>query len=110
MNLVPGDIADGVFQSRHIRVEGLSKAVKGAVTLGFRAEDAVLAGEAGHIEAPIYSVELLGEATMISVRVGGELVSIKTAKDYRAEIGDVVRINIAPQACHLFDSASGQRI
>ncbi|HEY0032451.1 MAG TPA: TOBE domain-containing protein, partial [Devosia sp.] len=100
----------GVFQSEHIRVGGLSTALKGAVTLGFRAEDAVLAGEAGHIEAPIYSVELLGEATMISVRVGGELVSIKTAKDYRAEIGDVVRINIAPQACHLFDSASGQRI
>ncbi|HEY0034459.1 MAG TPA: ATP-binding cassette domain-containing protein, partial [Devosia sp.] len=59
MNLVPGDIADGVFQSEHIRVGGLSTVVKGAVTLGFRAEDAVLAGEAGHIEAPIYSVELL---------------------------------------------------
>lgn len=110
MNLVPGEIVGGVFQSRHISVEGLPTSVKGPVTLGFRAEDAVLAGAQGHIEAPIYSVELLGEATMLSLRVGGELVSIKTAKDYRAQIGDVVRINIAPQACHLFDSASGKRL
>ncbi|MNT82645.1 hypothetical protein D3C72_2224050 [compost metagenome] len=70
----------------------------------------MLAGERGHIEAPIYSVELLGEATMISMRVAGELVSIKVGKDYRAEIGDMVRVNIAPAACHLFDRASGARI
>jgi len=37
-------------------------------------------------------------------------VSIKTAKDYRAQIGDVVRANIAPGACHLFDRTSGERI
>jgi multiple sugar transport system ATP-binding protein len=80
------------------------------VTLGFRAEDASLATAGGQIAADIYSVELLGEATMISMRVAGELVSIKTTKDYRAEIGDAVRINIAPAACHLFDKTSGARI
>ena len=71
---------------------------------------ATLAGEKGQIEAPLYSVELLGEATMISMRVAGELVSIKVGKDYRAEIGDTVRVNIPPTACHLFDRNSGQRI
>ncbi len=110
MNLVPGRIADGVFTGENIRVAGLGTAVGGEVTLGFRAEDATLAGESGQIEAPIYSVELLGEATMISIRVGGDLVSIKTGKDYRAEIGDVVRVSIPPTACHLFDKASGKRI
>ena len=44
------------------------------------------------------------------MRVGGELVSVKTTKDYRAEIGDAVRVNITPSACHLFDKASGARI
>ena len=38
---------------------------------------------------------------MISMRVGGELVSVKTGKDYRANIGDIARVNIAPQAVHL---------
>jgi multiple sugar transport system ATP-binding protein len=110
MNLVSGEIADGVFTGENIRVEGLSKNARGPVTLGFRAEDATLATEGGQIGAGIYSVELLGEATMISMRVGGELVSVKTSKDYRAEIGDAVRVNITPAACHLFDKSSGTRI
>ena len=110
MNLVHDDIADGVFSGANIRVDGLSKSMTGPVTLGFRAEDAALAPQAGQIEAPIYSVELLGEATMISMRVAGELVSIKVGKDYRAEIGDAVRVNIAPAACHLFDRTTGARI
>jgi multiple sugar transport system ATP-binding protein len=110
MNLVSGEIADGVFTGENIRVEGLARNARGPVTLGFRAEDATLASEGGQIGAGIYSVELLGEATMISMRVGGELVSVKTTKDYRAEIGDAVRVNITPAACHLFDKATGARI
>jgi len=110
MNLVPGDIADGVFTGESIRVEGLSRNVHGPVTLGFRAEDAALTSDGGQIAAPIYSVELLGEATMISMRVAGELVSIKTGKDYKAEIGDIVKVGITPAACHLFDRQTGRRM
>jgi len=110
MNLVPGEIVDGVFTGENIRIEGLARNARGPVTLGFRAEDATLAADGGQIGAGIYSVELLGEATMISMRVGGELVSIKTTKDYRAEIGDAVRVNIPPTACHLFDKTTGARI
>lgn len=110
MNLVHGEIADGVFTGANIRVEGLSKATRGPVTLGFRAEDATLADRPAQIEAPIYSVELLGDATMISLRVAGELVSIKVGKDYRADIGDMVKVNLAPAAYHLFDRATGQRM
>ncbi|MNL53874.1 sn-glycerol-3-phosphate import ATP-binding protein UgpC [compost metagenome] len=110
MNLVAGTISKGVFTSEGIRIEGLPRGVDGAVTLGFRAEDASLAETEGQIEAPIYTVELLGEATMLSMRVAGELVSIKVGKDYRAEIGDRARIAIPASACHLFDQASGARI
>ncbi|WP_224705329.1 ABC transporter ATP-binding protein [Devosia aquimaris] len=110
MNLVSGQIANGIFTSEGIRIEGLSHATTGPVTLGFRAEDASLADSKGQIEAPIYSVELLGEATMLSVRVAGELVSIKVGKEYRAEIGDLARIAIPAAACHLFDQSNGARI
>jgi multiple sugar transport system ATP-binding protein len=110
MNLVTGEVKDGVFTSQGIRIEGLPKTASGAVTLGFRAEDASLASTGGQIEAPIYTVELLGEATMLSMRVAGELVSIKVGKDYRGNIGDVARIAIPASACHLFDQASGARI
>lgn len=110
MNLVAGQIGNGIFSCEGIRIAGLPTSINGPVTLGFRAEDARLADAEGEIEAPIYTVELLGEATMLSVRVGGELVSIKVGKDYRAEIGDRVRIAIPAAACHLFDHATGMRI
>lgn len=110
MNLVPGDVADGVFTGENIRVEGLSRNARGPVTLGFRAEDASVVGEGGQIGAQIYTVELLGEATMISMRVAGELVSIKTNKDYRAEIGDAARISVPASVCHLFDRSTGKRL
>ncbi len=110
MNLVSGTIENGVFTSEGIRVEGLSGGAKGRVTLGFRAEDAALAESSGQIEAPIYTVELLGEATMLSMRVAEELVSIKVGKDFRAEIGEVARIAIPASACHLFDHSTGARI
>ncbi|MBD8065862.1 sn-glycerol-3-phosphate ABC transporter ATP-binding protein UgpC [Devosia sp. PTR5] len=110
MNLVPGSVENGVFTAQGIRIEGLPSTTKGPVTLGFRAEDATLAQGQGQIEAPIYSVELLGEATMLSMRVAGELVSIKVAKDYRAEIGETAAIAIPAAACHLFDQSTGTRI
>jgi multiple sugar transport system ATP-binding protein len=110
MNLIPGSVKNGIFTGESIRIEGVANGVDGPVTLGFRAEDATLGEAEGQIEAPIYSVELLGEATMLSMRVAGELVSIKVAKDYRAEIGDKVRIAIPAAACHLFDHSTGARI
>jgi multiple sugar transport system ATP-binding protein len=42
----------------------------GPATLGFRAEDASVVPSGGQINAPIYTLELLGDATMVTVRIG----------------------------------------
>jgi multiple sugar transport system ATP-binding protein len=111
MNLVDGEIANGAFVGSNIRVEGLRHAAAGLVTLGFRAEDASVApnGE-GAIVAPIYSIELLGDATMITVRAGPALVAVKAAKTFRAAIGDRIAFTVPAAACHVFDRASGRRL
>ncbi len=111
MNLLDGELDDGVFTAAEVRIEGLPRLVSGPVTLGYRAEDAQIAEAGqGQINAPIYSVELLGEATMITVRAAATLTSVKAAKDFRAEIDDGVGIAIDPSICHLFDHASGELI
>jgi multiple sugar transport system ATP-binding protein len=110
MNLVDGTLAGGVFTAEGFRVEGLPAQHSGKVTLGFRAEDAAITPSGGQIAAPIYSIELLGEASMISYRIGGSLVSVKAAKDYRAEIGEVVEASVPARICHLFDTATGLRL
>jgi len=110
MNLLDGELANGVFSANAVRIPGLPAGLSGPVTLGFRAEDASLTQTGGEIEAPAYSVELLGESSMVTVHAGGGLVSIKTSKEYRAEIGSTVRVSISPARCHLFDRVSGKRL
>ncbi len=110
MNLVEGHVSSGVFEGHNLRVEGLQSAHSGPVTLGFRAEDVGITDQTGQLSAPIYSIELLGEASMISYRLGDALVSVRASKDFRAEIGSIVNVQITPQICHLFDTSTTQRI
>ncbi|WBU55708.1 ABC transporter ATP-binding protein [Paracoccus sediminicola] len=111
MNLVTGRIENGVFEAEGMRVPGLPTHHAGPVTLGFRAEDVTLAEPGGgELRAPVYSIELLGEASMISHRLGESLVSIKAPKDFRIEIGEEVGTNIPAAMCHLFDAETGERI
>lgn len=111
MNLVPGEASNGKFTAGTIRLTGVPAKFHGMVTLGFRAEDATVAlGAKGKISGPAYTVELLGDATLVSIRVGSGLVTVKAPKDFRAAIKDVVSFNIAASHCHYFDSVTGRRI
>jgi multiple sugar transport system ATP-binding protein len=108
MNLVEGEMKGGVFEGRGLRIEGLS-ARDGQAVLGFRAEDATLEGGT-ELSAPIYTLELLGDSTMVTVRLGHDLVSVKAPKDFRAEIGEVFTAHIPAGICHVFDAATGARL
>ena len=109
MNLVSGDLFNNTFTGGDLKVGGLN-AQNQPAQLGFRAEDASTVTEGGDIHAAVYSMELLGDATMITVRVNDGLVSIKAHKDYRVKIGDMVHISVPKEICHLFDTKTGARI
>ncbi len=111
MNLLSGHISGGVFDAENVKIKTLDTEVDGAVVLGFRAEDAAICDPLeAQISAPIYTLELLGDATMVTVKVGGALVSIKAAKGFRASIGTVVNACVPLDLCHLFDAVSGERL
>ena len=109
MNLIHGEMSNGVFKAEYTEISGLS-APDGKTTLGFRAEDAQVVSDGGDINAKIYTQELLGDATMVSVRIGGSLVAVKAEKNYRARIDDPVSFKIPSDVCHLFNSETGARI
>ncbi|MEM7469746.1 MAG: ABC transporter ATP-binding protein [Pseudomonadota bacterium] len=110
MNLIDGELKGGTFTAPNIEVKGLT-GQDGAVTLGYRAEDASVAtGDAPEITAPVYSMELLGDATMITVKSGSALMAVKADKEFRAEIGDSFAANVPASICHLFDKATGARL
>ena len=109
MNLLRGRVADGKFRAESVEIGGLS-AADGEYVLGFRAEDAEVVESGGQIRAPVYAMEMLGDATMITVRIGDALVSVRADKARRAEIGEPVSFAIRGGICHLFDGASGNRV
>ena len=109
MNLIEGQISNGNFAAENIKVSGFDKKLSGKITLGFRAEDAEMTKK-GNATAPLYSIELLGDATISTMRLGGAICSVKGPKDYRAEIGHSVSASIPQKACHLFNSQNGERI
>lgn len=108
MNLLSGTLQAGTFRGQNVEIASL-EGPDGPVTLGFRAEDASL-GDVGQIAAPAYSVELLGDATLVTMRAGGALVSVKAPKDYRAQIGAPVAASVPGSACHLFHHETGARL
>ncbi|OEE65106.1 ABC transporter ATP-binding protein [Enterovibrio norvegicus] len=118
MNLVKGTISNGVFTAENMTIRGLDTALSGDITLGFRAEDAEVnpvgsapdVTEISGIKANVFSIELLGEATMITVKIGDALVAVKAGKDYSTEIGHVFSTNIPASICHLFDASTGLRL
>ncbi len=110
MNLVTGELHEGKFTVPQVEIAAPDSLPAGAITLGFRAEDAEVVKSGGQINAPIYALELLGDATMVTVRVAGCLLSVRAAKNYRASIGDPVSIAVPTAICHWFDHDSGARI
>ena len=109
MNLVNGTISAGVFSADNISISGL-QAKDGPVTLGFRAEDARLATQRAEVNAQVYTLELLGDATMVTVRLGEQMVSVKAPKEFYADIGAEVAFSVPASICHLFAADSGERI
>ncbi|MCY4300174.1 MAG: ABC transporter ATP-binding protein [Aestuariivita sp.] len=109
MNLMDGEIMDGTFHAPNVSIPNMEVRA-GRCRLGFRAEDAQVVESGGQINAPIYTMELLGDATMVTVRIGGALVSVRADKGYRAEIGEPVSVSVPSAICHLFDGGTGQRV
>lgn len=109
MNLIKGQIKSGVFSAGAVEIKGF-KVPDGGYTIGFRAEDANVVSMNSNINAPTYSLELLGDATAVTVRIDGQLVSVRSDKSYRAEIGSNVSISVPKEICHLFDAQTGARI
>ncbi|SMX39509.1 ABC transporter ATP-binding protein [Octadecabacter ascidiaceicola] len=110
MNLLEGTIEGGTFTGKDVTITGLDSTHSGPITLGYRAEDAAIGGDAPSVNAPVYSMELLGDATMVTFRIGGTIATVKADKEFRAAIGETVAATIPAATCHLFDATTGERL
>jgi multiple sugar transport system ATP-binding protein len=83
----------------------------GPLTLGIRAEDMQLvAQDDANFSADIYAFELLGDATMATLKLGSTSVAIKGEKNLRLRFGERVHVRFDAARLYWFDSASGERV
>lgn len=115
MNLVSGEIVNGVFASTgktySVKVEGFGAISQTNVVLGMRAEDMqVTALDVAQVEGDVFSFELLGDSTSVTIKAGNEFITAKAAKEFRAGIGDRIGFTVAIARCYLFDGLTQNRM
>ncbi|WP_192364716.1 ABC transporter ATP-binding protein [Mesorhizobium mediterraneum] len=113
MNLIPGEVTNGVFTSAGLRVEGLGRTNVSRAVLGVRPEDVHVAGvktTGVNLVAPIYSVELTGESTLVSLRMGGQLMTLRADKNFAGQIDQQIGVKVATDRVFLFDGESQYRV
>ena len=110
MNLVKGNMEEGKFLHSGFSV----KAGFGSnqdVTLGIRPEDLELtSAKNADCSGKVYSFELTGESTLVTVQVADDRLTIRGSNEYRVAIDETVGIRFNPEKCYLFDSETKQRI
>ncbi|MCX6432584.1 MAG: ABC transporter ATP-binding protein [Actinobacteria bacterium] len=110
MNLLPGEVADGVFRSATpglvLPTEGM---VPGPVILGLRPEDALLTP--GGSDGTIDLVELLGPRAIVRVRCAEIALTTVVEGSALAGIteGATVGVQARPGSLHAFDPDTQQR-
>jgi multiple sugar transport system ATP-binding protein len=108
MNLLTGAIEDGFF--RHAAGSLSVMGAPGPALLGVRPEDIeAVPPETADLRGAVFTSELLGDVVLLGVRVGGDLVNVKTAADGGRAIGTPIGIRLNPKKLHLFDPSTGAR-
>ena len=105
MNLIPVSIRNKTSISEDLKFSKIN--IKdGQYILGFRAEDASIE-KIGNFTGPIYSIELLGDSTIVTLKIKNNLLHIKTSNNFSSKIGEIVSVKIPNSLCHFFDSKTG---
>ena len=110
MNFINGNLDGGKFISEGLELSYSSEA-KQNVILGIRPEDMKVVDNGDfHFEASLYSIELTGDQTIVTLKVGSDLITLREDKDYENELNTMVKIKLNPENIFLFDYNSGERI
>ncbi|WP_211704230.1 ABC transporter ATP-binding protein, partial [Paraburkholderia aspalathi] len=112
MNLLHGE-----GQGQHfVLPDGLALPIvpprNGPLTLGVRPEDIVIGPDAtpGAFASDIFAFELLGDNTLITLKLGGQHFVVKGDKAVRYADGDRIGVRPEPSRIFWFDGTSGARL
>ncbi|ROU02814.1 ABC transporter ATP-binding protein [Histidinibacterium lentulum] len=109
MTLIPGTVTADRFTHETGALD-LPGQPDGPAIIGARPEDIrVTAPGAGDLDGTVFSSELLGDATLLTVRVGPALVAVKVGPDDGRDMDAPVGLSLDRAKLHVFDGQTGQR-
>ncbi len=111
MNLLQGHLDQGVFLAPGVRIAGFGAMTQAGVVLGVRAEDLALSTAPGaSISGAVFSCELTGDATLVTLQCGAHRVTAKAGKAVRGDVGEALAFSVGAAHCFLFDAATQLRL
>jgi len=111
MNAIRGALAEGVFVAGGNRIQTGVSGTNANAVLGIHAEDCrISTPQNGALRAEVYTTELIGDHTLVTAKLGEDLLAIKAAKDFDAPIGSPIGLELPSEKQFVFDADSGARI
>ena len=111
MNLIDGRVENKKFIS-----DGISTAFdinyEGDITLGVRPDKIHIVNDndTNNGSSKVFSVELTGEANLITFKTNNQNVIVKTDKNSNYDIDAVLKLNFNKEDCYFFDINSEERL
>ena len=111
MNFFDGELKNGDFIMPGCTIKGCGQGSRKNVVMGARPEDMQIVEEKeSQIEAVLYSVELTGDQTIVTAKLGETDLTVREDKEFEGVIDQSVKIRVDESKVYLFDAGSGDRI
>ena len=112
MNLLHGQAEGGRFLVEGGHVLAVPPPREGPLILGVRPEDVLLSSDLAQASlcGQVYAFELLGDNTLVTVKLADQYFVAKLEKAARVKEGDAIAFCIRPERLYWFDAQDGQRI
>ena len=111
MNFVEGSISDEVFSGPGISFAAPGLENRRDVTVGFRPEDCKVVDKGdGQLDATVYTLELTGDQSLVTFKLGETSLVVKMPKDFEISEGSEAAISFSPTEACFFATSSGHRL
>lgn len=111
MNIIKGSLDDDIFMAHDAKIKTPVKGRVASAVLGVRPEDcSVVALTKGSIKGTVYTTELIGDHTLVTIKIDKDFVAVKAAKDFTAKAGEIAGVAFEKENLFVFDAASGVRL
>jgi len=111
MNVIHGSLEGASFLTNGAKVKTKVKGQIPKAVAGVRPEDCDVTNPGkGSIRGQIFTTELIGDHTLVTVNWGNDQIVVKAHKDFDGKQGDAVGVQLPADNLYIFNETSGERI